>query len=63
MTDRGSDMAAEMARIVIYNGFYEDGDDGVTIECSEGLTVLSAIGLVGYAQAVLAKQVREGSAP
>lgn len=63
MTDRGGDMIAEMARIVIYHGFYEDGDDGVMVEFSEGLSVVDAIGLVGYAQAVLANQVREGSAP
>lgn len=63
MTDRRCDTIAEIARIVIYHGFDEDGDDGVTIEFSEGLTILNALGLVGYAQAVLADQVGERSVP
>ena len=56
-------MIAEIARIVIYHGVDGDGDDAITLEFSEGLTILNAVGLLGYAQAELTNQLRKEDAP
>ena len=56
-------MLAEIARIVIYHGIDEDGEDAITLEFSEGLTILNAVGLLGYAQAELTNQLRREDAP